>query len=111
MNPQSKDSDYSHLKVEGKHCSLDGGCHGFLSKAFGIMAHPTSDVSTVERGESREQERGRGRDEGKGKGREGKEGTREGGRKGGQGRQPVAHHHQITSSYSTSLVPVQMEQS
>lgn len=25
---------------EGGHGSLDGGCHGFLSKAFGIMAHP-----------------------------------------------------------------------
>lgn len=54
VNLQSKDSDYSHLKVvvvvgvgvcggggrEGGHGSLDGGCHGFLSKAFGIMAHP-----------------------------------------------------------------------
>ena len=35
----------------GGHGFLDGGCHGFLSKAFGLMAHPTSDVSARARGE------------------------------------------------------------
>ena len=38
----------------------------------------------------------------------GKEGGNKGGRgwRGGEGRQPVAHDHRITSSYSTSSAPV-----
>lgn len=47
--------------MEGKHGFLDGGCHGFFSEAFGIMAHPTSDVSAGgqggEEGVERERER------------------------------------------------------
>lgn len=67
------------------HGSLDGGCHGFLSKALGIMAHPLL-MSALEEGGGGVEgvERGRGRDEGKGKGREGKRGG-EGESRGGGG--------------------------
>lgn len=66
----------------GGHGSLDGGCHGFLSKAFGIMAHPLL-MSALEdwggwRKELKEREKRRGQ-------RERREGIREGG-DGGEGR-------------------------
>lgn len=60
-------------------------------------------MSVLEDRGGRKELRERGRDEGKGKGRR-EQGRGEG--RGGEGRQPVAHDHQITSSYSTSLVPV-----
>lgn len=75
----------------GGHGSLDDGCHGFLSKAFGIMAHPLL-MSVLE-------EEGGGR-------KELREMEGETRARGGEGRQPVAHDHRITSSYSTSPVPV-----
>lgn len=54
-------------------CSPDGGCHGFLSKAFGITAHPLL-MSALE--ERRGGEKGVERD----KGREGEmRAKREGG--------------------------------
>ncbi len=87
--------------------SFKGGGEAWLSrwwlpwislKSFWYNGTPTSDVSARGRGEEGvERERGRGRDEGKGKGR------RECGK---EGRQPVAHDHRLTSSYSTSLVRV-----
>lgn len=73
----TKDSDYSHFKGEGEvRLFLDGGCHGFLSKGFGIMAHPTSDVSARGRGGRRIRERKR----------ESREKEREGGNEGGRAR-------------------------
>lgn len=64
----------------GGHGSLDGGCHGFLSKAFGIMAHPLlmSALEDVRGGGGRSGRKGR-REEMRAKGREG-------GNKGGRGR-------------------------
>lgn len=89
--PQSKESDYSHLKVKGVcvcvcewggvggHGFLDVGCHGFLSKGFGIMHIPL--LMSVQRGETEGRERARER------GGEEKEGSwkRRGGRGGGEG--------------------------
>lgn len=76
VNLQSKDGDYSLLKLGGGvgwggHGSLDDGCHGFLSKAFGIMAHPLlMSVLEEEGGGEEGVERDGGRDEGKGRGGE-----------------------------------------
>lgn len=81
--------------MEGQRGSLDGGCHGFLSKPFCIMAHPLL-MSALEEEGGRKELREREREgETRAKGREEGEGKR------GKGRQPVAHDHQITSSYST----------
>lgn len=56
---------------EGGHGSLDDGCHGFLSKAFGIMAHPLlMSVLEEEGGGGRSWERRRER-RGQGEGRGG----------------------------------------
>lgn len=72
----------------------------FSQKLLATTAHPTSDVSARETGGKERVER-EGETRAKGRGR------REGGRgHGREGRQPVAHDHQITSSYSASLVSV-----
>lgn len=57
-------------------CSPDGGCHGFLSKAFGITAHPLL-MSALE--ERRGGEKGVERDKGRDEGKKGRRGIRDGG--------------------------------
>lgn len=66
---------------------LHGGCHGFLSKALGIMAHPLVMSALEESGGRKELKEGEGEERG-GEGRRRRCAERRGG-----SRQPVAHDH------------------